>query len=561
MAIYHLAVQIIGRSSGRSSVASACYRSGDTITNEYDGLTYDYSKKGWIKHTEIMLPSNAPESFGNRSVLWNAVESVEKTANAQLAREIEIALPNELSLEQHIALTREYIEQNFVSQGMVADFYIHDPPVTNHKKRPIDIDGNPTNDPDKMIFQNPHAHIMLTMRPFNAHGEWEPKYQKSYLCRKDNKEKSIPASQIRQAEAEGWKKQYRYYIGKKKVWLTAETADKRELKHVDKNPKTENIPNPVIADWNSKDSFLKWRESWASMCNQVLRDNNINVQIDHRSYEEQGIDKIPSVHLGPWVHEQEKKGIQTELGNLNRHIAKDNLFLDRFRKQMEQLEQRETERLKQLSSRLESLRAQHIAAAYQQIILSSSLTDEQDNIQKQLARSGAYAQTAAQLLKALETLETNLKLKYKELEKLNPHFTKKKDLIERQILEIESQIKNVRERLAELEEINKQKKTIPISDPEVLSAKHERIKQLKEIKAQTYKEFYSLAEENKDNMKQLRELITGKRKEFDSHTEQKLKEHFGEKYDGGILIRARADAPELPVFDGMKLNKSIIYKR
>lgn len=561
MAIYHLTVQIISRSSGRSSVASACYRSSDTITNEYDGLTYDYSKKGWIKHTEIMLPSNAPDSFRNRSILWNAVESVEKTANAQLAREVEIALPTELTLEQHISLTRAYIERNFVSQGMIADFAIHHPPVTNDKKRPIDIDGNPTNDPDKMIFQNPHAHIMLTMRPLNAHGKWESKYQKSYLCRKDNTEKSIPVPQIKQAEAEGWKKQYRYYIGKKKVWLTAETADKRDLKRVDKNPKTENIPNPAIADWNSKDSLLKWREFWASMCNQALRDNNINVHIDHRSYEEQGIDKIPSVHLGPWVHEQEKKGIQTELGNLNRHIAKDNLFLDRFRKQMEQLEQRETERLKQLSSRLESLRAQHIVAAYQQIILSSSLTDEQDNIQKQLARSGAYAQTVTQLLKALETLERNLKLKYDELEKLNPHFTKKKDLIECEILEIENQIKNVRERLTELEDINKQEKTVPMSDPEVLSAKYERVKQLKEIKVQTYKEFYSLVEENKEYMKRLRELITGKRNVFDFHTEHNLKEHFGEKYDSDILIRARAEALELPVADGIKFHKVFTYKR
>jgi hypothetical protein len=561
MAIYHLTVQIISRSSGRSSVASACYRSSDTITNEYDGLTYDYSKKGWIKHTEIMLPSNAPDSFRNRSILWNAVESVEKTANAQLAREVEIALPTELTLEQHISLTRAYIERNFVSQGMIADFAIHHPPVTNDKKRPIDIDGNPTNDPDKMIFQNPHAHIMLTMRPLNAHGKWESKYQKSYLCRKDNTEKSIPVPQIKQAEAEGWKKQYRYYIGKKKVWLTAETADKRDLKRVDKNPKTENIPNPAIADWNSKDSLLKWREFWASMCNQALRDNNINVHIDHRSYEEQGIDKIPSVHLGPWVHEQEKKGIQTELGNLNRHIAKDNLFLDRFRKQMEQLEQRETERLKQLSSRLESLRAQHIVAAYQQIILSSSHTDEQDNIQKQLARSGAYAQTVTQLLKALETLERNLKLKYDELEKLNPHFTKKKDLIECEILEIENQIKNVRERLTELEDINKQEKTVPMSDPEVLSAKYERVKQLKEIKVQTYKEFYSLVEENKEYMKRLRELITGKRNEFDFHTEHNLKEHFGEKYDSDILIRARAEALELPVADGIKFHKVFTYKR
>ena len=93
MAIYHLNVKIIGRNSGRSSVAAAAYRSGDTLVNEWDGLTHDYSKKNWIEHSEIMLPDNAPQSFRDRGTLWNAVEMSEKSSNAQLAREIEISLP------------------------------------------------------------------------------------------------------------------------------------------------------------------------------------------------------------------------------------------------------------------------------------------------------------------------------------------------------------------------------------------------------------------------------------------------------------------------------------
>lgn len=267
MAIYHLSVKIIGRNAGRSSVAAACYRSGDTITNQYDGITHDYSRKRWIQHTEIMLPTNAPESFKNRSTLWNAVEFEEKSNNSQLAREVELALPRELTLEQQTALVREYIDKNFVLQGMCADFAIHNPPITDSNHRPLDSAGNPTHNPDKMIFNNPHAHIMLTMRPMDSQGQWQSKSQKCYLCRKGNEEKSIPSSEFKEAEADGWRKQYQYLVGKKKIWLTEESAAKKDLKRVSKNPKCECVLNPTIADWNSKDSLFRWRESWASTTN------------------------------------------------------------------------------------------------------------------------------------------------------------------------------------------------------------------------------------------------------------------------------------------------------
>lgn len=148
-----------------------------------------------IRHN---LPPNAPDTFKDRSVLWNGVELAEKSGNAQLAREIEIALPKELTLEQQIALTRVYIQQTFVAVGMCADFAIHNPPVTDSKHRPIDSEGNPSNDSDKMIFRNPHAHIMLTMRPLDKQGQWQPKSQKNYICRNGNQEKSIPAPEMKQ---------------------------------------------------------------------------------------------------------------------------------------------------------------------------------------------------------------------------------------------------------------------------------------------------------------------------------------------------------------------------
>ena len=142
----HIPVSIIKRSEGRSAVAAAAYRSGTKLTNEWDGLTHDYTRKGGIVHAEIMLPAHAPPEFADRSTLWNSVEQIEKARDSQLAREIEAALPRELSREQQLALVRAYVKENFVDKGMCADFAIHDKGTGN-----------------------PHVHIMLTVRQVPHH--------------------------------------------------------------------------------------------------------------------------------------------------------------------------------------------------------------------------------------------------------------------------------------------------------------------------------------------------------------------------------------------------------
>lgn len=145
-----------------SAVAAAAYRAGETITNEYDGVTNDYTRKGGIVHTEILLPDNAPAEYANRAILWNTVEKIEKAKNAQLAREIEVALPVELTREQGISLVREYVKKHFVAAGMCADFAIHD------------TGGG-----------NPHIHIMLTMLPLSRAANGEPSRKRSMFltCR------------------------------------------------------------------------------------------------------------------------------------------------------------------------------------------------------------------------------------------------------------------------------------------------------------------------------------------------------------------------------------------
>lgn len=151
MAIYHFHAQTINRSAGRSATAAAAYRAGEEIADERQGLTHDYTQKGGVLHTEIMTPNNAPAWASDRSKLWNAVERSEKRKDAQVAREVDIAIPHELNEIQRIELIRGFVKEQFVDRGMIADMAFHAP----------DIKGN---------LKNLHVHVMLTMRDISPDG-------------------------------------------------------------------------------------------------------------------------------------------------------------------------------------------------------------------------------------------------------------------------------------------------------------------------------------------------------------------------------------------------------
>lgn len=168
MAIYHCSIRIISRSSGRSAVASAAYRSGEKLCNEETGIVHDFTKKGGVVCTEIMLPENAPEKYKDRSLLWNDVQREEKRSDAQLAREVEVALPAELSREQQLAVLHSFIRKNFVDEGMIADMALHDKG-----------DGNP------------HAHIMLTVRGFTPKREWAQKTKSVFANARDSEGRPV----------------------------------------------------------------------------------------------------------------------------------------------------------------------------------------------------------------------------------------------------------------------------------------------------------------------------------------------------------------------------------
>ena len=151
MAIYHLRATMISRSQGRSATAAAAYRVAERIEDRRTGLTFDYAARGGVDHTEILAPDHAPDWVRDRSELWNRVEESETRKNSQVAREVRVALPDELTHAQRVALVRDYAQAQFVDRGMVADIALHAPGREGDER-------------------NHHAHILLTTREIDAEG-------------------------------------------------------------------------------------------------------------------------------------------------------------------------------------------------------------------------------------------------------------------------------------------------------------------------------------------------------------------------------------------------------
>lgn len=385
MAIYHCSVQCLTRVEGRSVVAAAAYRSGERLTNCYDGITHDYTKKRWIIHQEIMLPKQAPVSYKDRGALWNAVEMAERSSVCRLAREVQVALPLELTMEENIALVQQYVQKNFVSQGMCADIAIHSPPKTNDRHQPVDKNGHPTKKLNEMQFHNPHAHILLTVRPMDEKGMWQPKSQIEYVCIKDGEEKGMTAAEFKQVKDDGWEKQYHFISNGKKVWLPASAGKELGLERVSKMPKTIRFgrENPICKQWNSEESIIRWRKSWEDVVNQKFQEKQLEVRIDSRSFKDQGREEeIPTIHLGPeTVHMNRRaerliaegydsdKVVRPEKWYINEKIKEHNRLVNELKEKFEQavvaIKAQTKEYVGQMAKHLESLRNRIISAVYE----------------------------------------------------------------------------------------------------------------------------------------------------------------------------------------------------
>lgn len=270
MALYHFHVTQIKRSEGRTAVASAAYRAGEKLHNLWDGETHDYTKKGGVILTEIILPEHAPKRFSDRSTLWNEVEQIEKHYKAQLAYSFDMALQNEFSLDENIELAREFVQKYFVSDGMICDLAVHQL------------------DKEEGGIPNPHFHVLVPIRPLNDDGTWGAKQHRVYHLDEDG-------NRIKKENGQ-WE--------------------------FDAVPTT---------NWGRPETLDMWREAWADMINAKFEEKGMDCRIDHRSYVDQGLDLIPTVHEGPHVRKMEKKGIRTEKGELNRWIKATNRMIRSMR--------------------------------------------------------------------------------------------------------------------------------------------------------------------------------------------------------------------------------------
>ena len=302
MALYHLHADQIRRSKGQSVVAAAAYRAGEKLRCDYYGNEADYTRKKGVVLTDILLPPLAPKEYADRETLWNAVEQVEKNAKAQLAYSYDIALQNELSIEENIALARQFLQEQFVSKGMIVDFAVHAP------------------DSESGGIPNPHFHVLCPVRPIDETGKWGAKQRRVYVLDEQGK-------RIRD-EAGNY------------VWNAVPTTD-----------------------WGEKGTLLHWREEWASYVNRALEQKGLPCRIDHRSYADRGMEETPTVHEGPTVRAMEAKGIQTDVGSLNCWIRSTNAAIQSLRKKIAELLSR-LGQIKEELSEPQSPKLVDILAAY-----------------------------------------------------------------------------------------------------------------------------------------------------------------------------------------------------
>ena len=264
MALYHFSVKQVSRGKGQTVVNSAAYISGQKLYNDYYGQTHDYTKKSGVVFTEILTPEYVPERLADRETLWNEVEKVEKSKRAQLAYSFNIALQNELTLGENIELARAFCREQFVSRGMIVDLAVHEGKSKNE------------DEPD-----NPHFHVLAPIRPIAEDGSWGNKQKREYVLDEDG-------NRIKDAKG-------------KDIFNAVSTTG-----------------------WNDPELLKEWRRAWTEKVNEKFRECHMAARIDHRSYKEQGIDLIPTIHEGYEVRAMEKKGIKTVIGELNRAIRQFN---------------------------------------------------------------------------------------------------------------------------------------------------------------------------------------------------------------------------------------------
>ena len=413
---------MVSRGAGRSAVAASAYLSCSRMLNEYDGVQHDYTRKQGLAWQTVFLPDMAPAEWQDREKLWNAVEEAEKTKDSRLAREFVAALPIELSRQQQIELLQNFICEQFVAEGMCADVAIHD------------TDGH-----------NPHAHILLTVRPLNENGTWQYKTEKEYLCVKDGNERGFTAAEFKSAQAEGWEKQYPYKVGKKKVYMAPSAAQAHGYVRSGKHPKSTRYgrQNPISARWNSEEQLLAWREVRATAANRCLELAGHAERIDHRSHAARGLEERPTIHEGVAAQALERRGIISDRCELNQQIKADNALLRELKAEIKKLADLVALTVPVVAEKLEKLRSKVLILCYQLSHIRVGQKQYQETLNVYRSQMARYTGLVQQI-----------KDKSKERKAL---LTEKKTLPARKIFKHKELASKIAELTEDLEELRSEK--------------------------------------------------------------------------------------------------------
>ncbi len=531
MAIYHLEAKMVSRGNGRSAVAASAYLSCSKMLNDYDGVQHDFTRKKGLIWQDVLLSEFAPPEWKDRSVLWNAVEKNEKTKNSRLAREFVPALPIELTPAQWQELLTDFIQNNFIADGMCADVAVHDPYPPGH---------------------NPHAHIMVTVRPLDEKGNWQYKTEKEYLCVRNGEERGFTAAEFKAAQADGWEKQYPYKVGRKKVYLPPSEAEKHGYERVSKYPKSTKYgrQNPTSERWNSEEQLVQWRKAWADATNRYLERYGHEERIDHRSHTERGLDEQPTIHEGVAARALERQGSISDRCEINRQIKADNALLRELKAAVRKLAQAVKKTIPALAEAMERLRGNMIIFRYQL-----------RHIGMGKHRMNEHIQAAVPKLERYMGLVRQIKEKTKERKNL---LAEKKETPFYQIPKLRDLTRRIAELTEELEELKTEKemllRSLDCADDTGISSVKKDIaameSTLKKLEAQeakysaeldaALKEYSELKEQASEfDAGELMEARLSIREEKERSAVTRVQDAYGERYDSLMMFDSKRDVANL----------------
>ena len=531
MAIYHLEAKVVSRGTGRSAVATSAYLSCTNILNDYDGVRHDYTRKKGLVWQDVFLPEFAPLEWKDRGVLWNAVEENEKTKDSRLAREFVPALPVELTPAQWQELLTDFIQNNFVAEGMCADVAIHDPHPPGH---------------------NPHAHIMLTVRPLDEQGNWQYKTEKEYLCVRNGEERGFTAAEFKAAQADGWEKQYPYKVGRKKVYMPPSEAEKHGYERANKHPKSTKFgrQNPIAERWNSEEQLVEWRKAWADVTNRYLERYGHDERIDHRSHADRGLTEQPTIHEGVVARALEKKGIISDRCEINRQIKADNTLLRELKATAKKLMQAVKNTVPAIAEALEKIRSSILIFSYQLRYIGvgkNSMGKRVDAVKPELERYAGLVQ--------------QIKEKSKDRKNL---LAEKKETPFYQIPKLHDLTRRITELTEEIEELKTEKdfllRSLDCADDAGISDVKKEIATLESALQKLSEQEEKYSAELDEALKQyaeLKEQTAGMdaaelmdarlavREEMERFAADKVKAAYGEKYDPMLMYDSKRDVTNL----------------